>query len=299
MRTIKNLIYMTLVLITFSCGNKNKNFDATGAFETTEIMISAEVSGKIMEFNLNEGQIIDSNIKIGYIDSTQLYLKKMQLLTSQKAVGNRKIDVKKQIAALEQQITSQKNEKIRFENLLKSNAANQKQLDDINTQIAVLEKQLSAQKDNLEKSNQGITDESSILEIQIAQLEDQIQKSIIKSPIKGTVLAKYSQKGEFVQPGKILFKIGDMENMFLRAYITSSQLTKIKLGQKVKVYADFGEKESKEYNGEISWISDKSEFTPKTIQTKDERANLVYAVKIAVKNDGFLKKGMYGELILN
>ena len=183
--------------------------------------------------------------------------------------------------------------------MVKANAANQKQLDDINAQILVLERQLTAQTELLENSNKNISEQSSGLEVQVVQINDQIQKSIISSPINGTILSKYAEQGELATQGRALFKVADIEHMFLRAYITASQLTQVKIGQAVKVYADFGEKEMKEYSGTITWISDKSEFTPKTIQTRDERANLVYAVKVAVKNDGYLKYGMYGELKLN
>jgi HlyD family secretion protein len=186
----------------------------------------------------------------------------------------------------------------RFEKLLQSNAANQKQVDDIKAHIALLEMQLAAQTESLENGNKSISGESSALEIQVAQVEDQLKKSIITSPISGTVLSKYAEQGEFAVQGKALFKVADISNMYLRAYITSDQITQVKIGESVKVFADFGKKEMREYSGTVTWISDKAEFTPKTIQTRNERANLVYAVKIAVKNDGYLKKGMYGQVRL-
>lgn len=299
MNTIKNILYFSFAILLSSCGRGNGDYDASGVFETTEVIVSAEANGKIMQFDITEGQLLDAGREIGYIDTVQLYLKKMQLLANMKSVKTRYTDVPRQIAATKQQIATQRNELRRFENLVKSNAANQKQVDDINAQILVLERQLAAQTETLENSNRGVSEESTGLDIQVAQLNDQLQKSIITSPIKGTVLSKYAEQGELATQGRALFKIADMDNMFLRAYITSGQLTEVKIGQQVKVFADFGEKEMKEYTGTITWISDKSEFTPKTIQTRDERANLVYAVKIAVKNDGYLKKGMYGELKLN
>lgn len=299
MRTIKNISIISIATLFLSCGNGAGDYDASGVFETTEIIVSAEANGRLMQFNLEEGQEVTPETAIGYIDTTQLYLKKIQLLTNVKAVRSGHVDIPRQIAATRQQIATQKNELKRFENLVKSNAANQKQVDDINAQINVLERQLAAQTETFENSNRNISEQSSGLDVQVAQLEDQIDKSIIKSPIKGTILSKYAEPGELAAQGKALFKVADMDNMFLRAYITSSQLTQVKIGQEVKVFADFGEKDMKEYKGTITWISDKSEFTPKTIQTRDERANLVYAVKIAVKNDGYLKKGMYGELKLN
>ncbi|GAB6124052.1 HlyD family secretion protein [Dysgonomonas termitidis] len=298
MKLIKYLSFISIIFLISSCGNSNGDYDASGVFETTEVIVSAEANGKIMQFDLEEGQLLDAGREIGYIDTVQLYLKKMQLQANMKSVKTRYTDVPRQIAATKQQIATQRNELKRFENLVKSNAANQKQVDDINAQILVLERQLAAQTETLENSNKGVSEESTGLDIQVAQLNDQLQKSIITSPIKGTVLSKYAEQGELATQGRALFKIADMDNMFLRAYITSGQLTEVKIGQQVKVFADFGEKDMKEYAGTVTWISDKSEFTPKTIQTRDERANLVYAVKIAVKNDGYLKKGMYGELKL-
>ena len=299
MKTIKNIVYASIILLLTACGKGNGDYDASGVFETTEVIVSAEANGKIIQLNFIEGQQVEQGKPLGYIDTVQLYLKKMQLLTNASAVKSGRVDIPRQIAAIKQQIATQKNEQKRFENLVKANAANQKQLDDINAQILVLERQLTAQTELLENSNKNISEQSSGLGVQVAQINDQIQKSIISSPINGTILSKYAEQGELATPGRALFKVADIEHMFLRAYITASQLTQVKIGQAVKVYADFGEKEMKEYSGTITWISDKSEFTPKTIQTRDERANLVYAVKVAVKNDGYLKYGMYGELKLN
>lgn len=299
MKTTKSIIYISIILLLAACGRSNGDYDASGVFETTEVIVSAEANGKIMQLNLEEGQQVESGKPLGYIDTVQLYLKKMQLLTNVKAVRSGHLDVPRQIAAIKQQISTQKTEQKRFENLVKANAANQKQLDDINAQILLLERQLAAQTETLENSNRSVSEQSSGLDVQVAQINDQLEKSIISSPIRGTILAKYAEQGELATQGRALFKVADIDNMFLRAYITASQLTEIKVGQTVKVFADFGEKDMKEYSGTITWISDKSEFTPKTIQTRDERANLVYAVKIAVKNDGYLKNGMYGELKLN
>ncbi len=299
MKATKNIVYASIILLLTACGKGNGDYDASGVFETTEVIVSAEANGKIMQLNFIEGQQVEQGRPLGYIDTVQLYLKKMQLLTNNSAIKSGRVDIPRQIAAIKQQIATQKNEQKRFENLVRANAANQKQLDDINAQILVLERQLTAQTELLENSNKNISEQSSGLEVQIAQINDQIQKSIISSPINGTILSKYAEQGELATQGRALFKVADIEHMFLRAYITASQLTQVKIGQVVKVYADFGEKEMKEYSGTITWISDKSEFTPKTIQTRDERANLVYAVKVAVKNDGYLKYGMYGELKLN
>jgi len=291
-----NLLILGIALFLFSCGSKDGQYDASGVFEATEVIVSAQVNGELMTFNVMEGQRVEAGAPLGYIDTTQLYLRKMQLLASINAVESRQYNVSRQIAAIRQQIETQKSEQQRFENLVQSNAANQKQLDDINAQIALLEKQLEAQTETLQNNNRGISGERQALLMQIAQLDDQIRRSIVASPIIGTVLTKYAERGELAAHGRPLFKVADIENMFLRAYITASQLTEIKIGQQVKVFADMGKSDRREYQGTVTWISDRAEFTPKTIQTRDERANLVYAVKVAVKNDGYIKKGMYGEI---
>jgi len=294
----KKYVFLSIVIptILISCGVSKDDYDASGTFESTEVIVSAEASGKILSFDIQEGQILTANQVVGSIDSMQLYLRKKQLMTSSKSMQVRRPDVRIQISAIEQQITTAKSERKRVENLLKANAANQKQLDDINAQILVLEKQLAAQKTTLVTTNQGITDDTEGIKLQVAQTEDQLNKCRITSPINGTVLLKYAEMGEVAAPGKALFKIADTNNMILRAYVTNDQLSKLKVGQKVKVYCDSENKEMKEYEGTLAWISQKSEFTPKTIQTKDERANLVYAVKVNVKNDGLLKIGMYGNV---
>ncbi len=293
------LLTIGIALALTACNNKNGQYDASGIFEATEVIVSAQANGEIMEFNIMEGQDVTAKAQVGYIDTTQLYLKKMQLLANMQAVDSRQYNVSKQIASIQQQIATQKTEQKRYENLIKSGAANQKQLDDINAQVALLEKQLAAQKETLENNNKSVSGESSGLVMQVAQIEDQIKKSIITSPIDGTVLSKYAEQGELASQGRNLFKVADIANMNLRVYITADQLTTLKIGQQLKVYADQGKSDRKEYPGTVTWISDKAEFTPKTIQTRDERANLVYAVKVAVKNDGLIKKGMYGEIKIN
>ena len=286
-------------LLPVACSNNKTDYDASGIFESTEVIVSSQVSGQLMEFTVTEGQQLQAHSYLGYVDTTQLYLKKQQLMASRTAVSSRSTSVPRQIASLKEQIATQKRELARFGNLVKLNAANQKQVDDIQSQLSVLEKQLAAQTELLVNNNQGISGESTALESQIAQIEDQLLKSRITSPIQGTVLTKYAEQGEFTAPGKALFKVSDMQQMYLRAYITSDQLTQLKQGQPVIVYADFGEEQMRTYPGTISWIADKAEFTPKTIQTRNERANLVYAVKIAVTNNGYLKNGMYGEVKFN
>lgn len=277
-----------------SCARKKEVQDASGTFEATEVIVSSEVTGKLLNFDVQEGQVLEVGVPVGDIDSVQLVLRRDQLVANMKSIEIRKPDTRKQIAVIEQQIVTAKSEKQRVENLLKANAANQKQLDDLNAQISLLEKQLEAQRSTLSIADRAIGSDTDVLEIQVQQLNDQVSKCRIYSPIKGTVLVKYAEVGEVAVPGKALLKIADLNQIYLRAYITSAQLTKMKLGQNVKVFADFGTDGKKEYPGTISWISDQSEFTPKTIQTQDERANLVYAVKVRVQNDGYLKIGMYG-----
>ncbi len=286
---------LTLVVSFSSCTKSEIDPDASGTFETTEIIVSSEGSGKLLEFNAEEGMQLEKNQIVGYIDSTQLYLKKLQLKANQKALLSRQPDMQKQIAVLEQQLTTARIEKKRIENLVKEHAVATKQLDDVNAQIALLEKQITASKSTLSTTIDGISLDNNALGIQLQQIEDQLQKCQISSPIEGTVLVKYAEQGELTGTGKALFKIGDTNHMILRAYVTNDQLSTIKIGQNVKVYADYGTG-NKEYTGTVTWISNKAEFTPKTIQTRDERANLVYALKISVNNDGYIKIGMYGDV---
>ena len=295
----KYLFLIALASIFSACNNGSGNYDATGTFETTEVIVSAEGSGKILKLDVVEGQLLDLNQVVGYIDSTPLYLRRKQLLASRQALLNRRPDIGKQLAALTQQLATAKHERIRLEKLVAENAATSKQLDDMNALVQNLEKQLEATKSSLEKADRGLVAENEALELQIAQIDDQIAKCRIASPLKGLVLVKYSQAGELAVVGKPLLKVGDIDNMILRAYITGDQISMLKIGESVKVFADFDEKSSREYAGVVGWISSKSEFTPKTIQTRNERANLVYAIKINVKNDGFLKIGMHGGVIVN
>ena len=278
----------TALLGLAACNRGDGNFDATGTFEATEILVSSEANGKIMELNIEEGDRLDAGAMVGYIDSTQLYLKKMQLSAGLRSVDIRKPDIRKQIAALEQQIATARTEQQRMENLVKAKAGNQKQVDDIVNNIKYLQKQLDAQYSTLNKTTGGADAEAESILYQIMQLDDQLQKSRIVTPQAGTVLVKYAEPGEVTAAGKPLYKIADTD-----------LLSTLKQGQTVRVFADYGADEQREYPGTITWISDKSEFTPKGIQTKDERANLVYAIKIAVKNDGYLKIGQYGETVFN
>ncbi|RHU23722.1 HlyD family efflux transporter periplasmic adaptor subunit [Parabacteroides sp. TM07-1AC] len=300
MKRLNSYTLMAAALLSLAaCNRGDGNFDATGTFEATEILVSSEANGKIMELNIEEGDRLDAGTMVGYIDSTQLYLKKMQLSAGLRSVDIRKPDIRKQIAALEQQIATARTEQQRMENLVKAKAGNQKQVDDIVNNIKYLQKQLDAQYSTLNKTTGGADAEAESILYQIMQLDDQLQKSRIVTPQAGTVLVKYAEPGEVTAAGKPLYKIADTDLLYLRAYITADQLSKLKQGQTVRVFADYGADEQREYPGTITWISDKSEFTPKGIQTKDERANLVYAIKIAVKNDGYLKIGQYGETVFN
>ncbi len=293
---MKPLFSIIILLSThlFSCVEEESLADATGVFEATEIIVSAEANGKILSFDINEGDLLKKDNIVGLIDSTQLYLTKLQLKASKNAVESGKPDVRTQIEATEREIAKQEREKERVKKLLAGDVATQKQLDDIEAAIEILESRLKSQKSSLNTNVTAIDAQSKTIDVQIAQVEDQLEKCKVKSPIDGTVLVKYAEKGEMAAMGKALYKVADVDNMILKAYVTGDQLAKLKIGQEVDVLAEFGKTETKNYKGKITWISSKSEFTPKTIQTQDERANLVYAVKIAVKNDGFLKIGMYG-----
>ena len=334
----KVLILASLALVMASCGEDKKDYDATGTFEATEVTVSAESSGQLISFQVTEGQLLNSGVTVGQIDARQLSLKRAQLATNteqltatdgqldankrqlvanQQATASKQLDLKKQVAAIRQQIANQQRERQRFSELLRDGAVPQKQVDDIDYQIQVLQKQLvateeqiasqnaalaeqnkgiAAQIDGISSQQAGVTAQKAGVRNQQAQIDDQLAHTFVKSPLAGTILEKYAEQGEFVTIGKPLFKIADTKNMFIKAYITSEQLKKVRLGQHVKVLADYGGGEKKQYNGVITWISSRSEFTPKTIVTEDERADLVYAIKIKFTNDGFVKIGMYGEV---
>lgn len=296
MKKIKTIfIIISLLLLVTSC-KEERQFDASGSFEAEEFIISAEGMGKIVQLSIEEGQLLQAGTIIGYIDTTQLYLKKKQLEAQIGAVLSRKPDIRVQIASLEEQIASILKEKERFTKLVKSDAATQKQLDDIENQHKMLQKQLQAQQSQLAITSDGISKESVPMRVQMEQIEDQIRKCIIINPINGTVLTRYAKANEITANGKPLYKIADLSKIILRAYISGDQLPKVKLNQKVKVFTDNGDGTFQETTGIITWISDKAEFTPKTIQTKNERANLVFAIKVSVVNDGKFKIGMYGEI---
>lgn len=292
----QKLILSAMVFVLACCGKGGDEYDATGTFETTEVTVSSEMAGKITSFGKEEGDTVYAGETVVVIDTVQLYLSKLQLEKNASSIRSNKPEVSKQIAALREQLDKQKFERNRIEKLLLSKAATQKQLDDVNSAILVLERQISAQLSTLNNSVSSIDAQSSAVDMQIAQINDKLLKCKLTSPINGIILSKYAECGEMAMPGQPLFKVGDINNMILRAYVTSEQLKDIRLGDKVNVYADFGGDAKREYTGVVQWIASKAEFTPKSIQTPDERADMVYAVKINVKNDGFIKIGMYGEV---
>lgn len=293
----KTAIAVLLAIIATSCSNNEIESDASGTFEAIETIISAEASGVIKNLSADEGKNLKAGEVIGFIDSTQLVLKRKQLESQIKAVISRSPDKKSQIAAMEEQLKQAKHERNRIENLVKGGAATSKQFDDATAQVAIISSQLEALRSSLNITSASISEEAVPLKIQIEQLDDQIAKCRIVNPVSGTVLTQYTRENEMAVLGKPLYKIADLSSLTLKAYVTGNQLPGLKIGQEVKVLIDNGNDQYKEYKGSIDWISDKSEFTPKTIQTKDERANLVYAVKIRVPNDGYLKIGMYGEVL--
>lgn len=290
-------IYCALPLLTAACG-RSGDFDATGTFEATEVVVSAEAAGRILRFDAEEGDVLEAGRQVGAIDTVQLYLQKLQLERQRASVVSNRPDIAKQAASLREQIAKQQTERRRVENLLRDGAATTKQLDDIDAQIKVLNGQLEAQLSTLRNNAASIDENSSSIDLQIARIEDQLAKCRIASPVAGTVLAKYSEAGELASVGRPLMKVANLDRIYLRAYFTSDQLAGLKLGQEVTVTADFGGDSRIDYPGRIVWIASESEFTPKTIQTRDSRANLVYAAKIAVENDGRLKIGLYGEVRL-
>ena len=282
-----------------ACGGNEKAYDATGTFEATETTVYAEQSGALLSFSVNEGDMIEAGKEVGLIDTTQTWLKIQQLDATKEVYQSQKPDMERQIAATRQQLSKAQQDEQRYRELVADGAAPSKMLDDASSQVKVLQKQLDAQISSLSTSTRSLDKQTVAANVQIEQLRDMLRKCHIVAPTKGTVLEKYVERGEFVVIGKPLFKIADTEQMFMRAYVTSAQLQNIRIGQHVKVFADYGDGQKKAYDGTVSWISSRSEFTPKTILTDDERADLVYAVKVAVKNDGYIKIGMYGEVVLS
>lgn len=313
---MKKILYSLIAIssvILYACGAKNGKFDASGTFEADEVIVSSEIAGKILRLDVEEGETFGRDSVVGLLDAQNISLQKEQVEANIRALAEKTSDVNPQVRLLENQLAVQQSrldyllhERTRIENLLKQDAATGKQLDDIDSEIDVARKniavtlqQINVQRTNTATQNRGILSEGKPLQKRVAQLDEQLSKANIINPVNGTVITKYAEAGEVTAAGKALYKIADLSTMTLRAYITGAQLSQVKLGQPVKVLVDNGAEGYRELPGTITWISDKAEFTPKTIQTKDERANLVYATKIKVKNDGYLKIGMYGEVKLN
>jgi HlyD family secretion protein len=292
------LTFFVMVSMAVSCGPSANDADATGNFEADEVVVSAEASGKLLKLTLVEGAELKTGQVVGYIDTTQLYLRKKQLRYSVQALMARQPDASSQLATIEKQLETARFEKKRVESLLKDDAATRKQLDDLEAQVELLQKQYTSLKTSLEITTRSLVSETLPLKAQLEQTDDQIKKSVIVSPMDGLVLTKYAEENEMTAAGKPVFKMANLQTLTLRAYVAGNQLTSFKLGQTLQVRVDDTKGDFKTYEGVVAWVSDRAEFTPKTIQTKEERANLVYAIKVSVKNDGFLKIGMYGEVVL-
>lgn len=306
----KIFLLASITFLLASCSDHKKDYDATGTFEATEVTVAAKSSGELKSFNLSEGQNVQANQVVGKIDDFQLQQKQEELTATEQqldenasATSSRQLNIQEQLASLSEQITNEEKEQKRYAELVKDGAVPRKQLDDINNHIKVLQRQYDATRNqiksnniSLEKQALAISAQKQGIKAQKRQIENQINNTQISSPISGVVLEKYVEKGEFISMSKPLFKVADTKTMFIRAYVTSKQLKNIKLGQKATVIADYGNGQKKQYNGLVTWISSRSEFTPKTILTDDERADLVYAVKIQFQNDDYVKIGMYGEV---
>lgn len=306
----KIFLLASITFLLASCSDHKKDYDATGTFEATEVTVAAKSSGELKSFNLSEGQNVQANQVVGKIDDFQLQQKQEELTATEQqldenasATSSRQLNIQEQLASLSEQISNEEKEQKRYAELVKDGAVPRKQLDDINNHIKVLQRQYDATRNQINSNNTSLKKQALAINAQKQgikaqkhQIEDQINNTQISSPISGVVLEKYVEKGEFISMSKPLFKVADTKTMFIRAYVTSKQLKNIKLGQKATVMADYGNGQKKQYNGIITWISSRSEFTPKTILTDDERADLVYAVKIQFQNDDYVKIGMYGEV---
>ena len=285
-----------LALMLNACGNKEKEYDATGVFEATETVVCAEQNGSLMVFDVEEGDRLEQGREVALIDTVQLWLKMQQAEATKKVYRSQKPDMEKQLAAISEQLAKARQEQQRYRELVADGAAPRKMLDDADSQVEVLQRQMEALRSSLSVSTDALDRQMEAADVQREQLLDQLEKCHVRTPASGTVVEKYVERGEFVATGKPLFKMADTAHMYLRAYVTSAQLQHIRIGQKAKVFADYGQGQKREYAGTVTWISSRSEFTPKTILTDDERADLVYALKVAVKNDGYIKMGMYGEV---
>lgn len=298
----KGIIILMIVAIVMggimlsSCGKEEAKYDAAGSFEAVETVISSEATGRILSLSIEEGDELKAGDVIGYVDSIGVNLMKQQMHAQTQAILSNKPDISKQVAIFEQQLQNLENEKARITRLVAAEAATKKMLDEVNYQIDVLKKQIEATNSTLERTTNSITMQTTPINVQIKQIQNQLSKYTLINPIDGVVLTKYAEVNEVTTVGKPLYKIANLSEMKLKAYVSANQLSEMKLGQQVKVRIYNGEESYKEYSGVIEKIANQAEFTPKTIQTKNERQNLVYAIKINVKNDGYLKIGMYGEV---
>ncbi len=288
--------FFILSLLLVACGSRAKDYDATGTFEATETIVSAEQSGTLLAFGVDEGQEVVCGQEVALIDTTQLWLRIQQAGATKAVYRSQKPDMEKQVAATRQQLSKARQEEQRCRELVADGAAPTKMLDDAASQVLVLQRQLDAQLSALHTQLSTLNSQMEAADVQVSQLCDQLRRCHVVVPVSGSVVEKYVERGEFVATGQPLFKVADTNGMFIRAYLTSAQLQTVRVGQRAKVFADYGDGRKKEYEGTVSWISSRSEFTPKTILTDDERADLVYAVKVAFRNDGFAKIGMYGEV---
>ena len=276
-----------------NCTDRSREFDACGQIEATEVLVSAEANGRIIALQLTEGDKLTAGEVVGVIDSVQTYLQKEELVRKRSNTQTKWVDIDRQLASQYAQLNKLKSDHERYQALEAKDAATRKQVDDLVSQIAVTEREIAAQRQNYERNNTGIREELALYDVQIAEKDDQLSKCRIVAPIDGTVLTKFAEAGELVTSGKSLFKLADMNQVYVRAYLTTAQLAEVKLGDTVQVTIEDGTDKPRTYEGRLVWIADEAEFTPKNIQTKDERADLVYAAKIALDNDGYLKLGMY------
>lgn len=276
-----------------SCTDRSREFDACGQIEATEVVVSAEANGRIIALQVTEGDKLTAGEVVGVIDSVQTYLQKEELVRKRSNTQTKWVDIDRQLASQYAQLNKLKSDRERYQALEAKDAATRKQVDDLVSQIAVTEREIAAQRQNYERNNAGIREELALYDVQIAEKDDQLSKCRIVAPIDGTVLTKFAEAGELVTSGKSLFKMADLKQVYVRAYLTTAQLAEVKLGDTVQVTIEDGTDKPRQYEGRLVWIADEAEFTPKNIQTQDERADLVYAAKVSLENDGFLKLGMY------
>lgn len=298
MKLVIRIAAAAVLLTTVACHEREREFDACGQVDATEVVVSAENSGKIMWLNVDEGDRLEKGELVGYLDTVPTFLQKRELEERKEGAKTKVVDIERQLRAQYANLENLKTDYERYRTLLSKDAGTQKQVDDLAAQIKIAESDIAAQRQTYEKNNGNIRKEMDVYDVQVAQKADLLKKCYVTSPINGTVLTKYAEEGEMVTSGMSLFKIANLDDVFVRAYFSTKQLSDIKLGDKVKVVAEDGTDNPRTYEGVIRWISDEAEFTPKNIQTKDEQADLVYATKVAVKNDGFLRIGMYAYVLL-